>query len=212
MGSRSKFNQATKRPYKWKDPQNKNKKQFYKDRADLAGVSVEEYMEGHNIIEGSVTTTPDRFDVDNQTELTEMDYDLEEQEGCKGNEIDGDEDEDVNNVEEEDDEENLFVTKTTSSRSAPMMTARRVAMIANQASKTEVLALRMFYSKYWDFVLTFKKYMEDLYIEVTTEPIDNVKSTVKRALDKIKAGAASQMDDTEQAELRYAVERYEDLL
>lgn len=61
-------------------------------------------------------------------------------------------------------------------------------------------------------MLIFSKYMEDLYPEVTTEPIDDVKAAVKRALDKIKAGAASQLDDIEQVELRCAVERYEALL
>lgn len=190
MGSRSKFHQLPKRPYKWKDPQNKNKKQFYKERADLAGVSVEEYMEGHNSMEGSVvTTTSDRCGIDNQTELTNTHENSEEQEEC-GSDENG-EDEDVYDGEEEEDldedEESLFVSKPTRSRSAPTMTARRVAMIANQ-------------------------YMEDLYPEVTTEPIDDVKAAVKRALDKIKAGAASQLDDIEQVELRCAVERYEALL
>lgn len=103
-------------------------------------------MEGHNSMEGSVvTTTSDRCGIDNQTELTNTHENSEEQEEC-GSDENG-EDEDVYDGEEEEDldedEESLFVSKPTRSRSAPTMTARRVAMIANQASNTEASALKI---------------------------------------------------------------------
>jgi len=90
---------------------------------------------------------------------------------------------------EDDDQEQLFIQQKRSNTkiAAPTMTARRIAMVASQ-------------------------YMEELYGAIATEatePMDDVKLVVNSALDKVKAGTSSQLSNSEQTELRLAIERYE---